>query len=105
MYITWETLFLFCTLIVAIISLVIDILNKKDSKSFIIFIVALRWAISKPVFSLAISKSSGWQLAYPQKLLLPLIIVQVAIFFSSSQLNSGELFTLSSPYSLILYIL
>ena len=29
MYITWETLFLFCTLIVAIISLVLDILNKK----------------------------------------------------------------------------
>ena len=29
MYITWETLFLFCTLIVAIISLVVDILNKK----------------------------------------------------------------------------
>ena len=28
MYITWETLFLFCTLIVAIISLVLDILNK-----------------------------------------------------------------------------
>ena len=29
MYITWETLFLFCTLIVAIISLVLDILNNK----------------------------------------------------------------------------
>lgn len=29
MYITWETLFLFCTLVVAIISLVIDIYNKK----------------------------------------------------------------------------
>ncbi len=31
MYITWEALFLFCTLIVAIISLVIDIIynNKK----------------------------------------------------------------------------
>jgi len=29
MYITWETLFLFCTLIVAIISLVFDIHNNK----------------------------------------------------------------------------
>ena len=29
MYITWEALFLFCTLVVAIISLVIDIYNKK----------------------------------------------------------------------------
>lgn len=29
MYITWEALFLFCTLLVAIISLVIDIYNKK----------------------------------------------------------------------------
>ena len=28
MYITWESLFLFCTLVVAIIALVIDI-NKK----------------------------------------------------------------------------
>lgn len=28
MYITWEALFLFCTLVVAIIALVIDI-NKK----------------------------------------------------------------------------
>ncbi len=29
MYITWEALFLFCTLILAIISLVIEIYNKK----------------------------------------------------------------------------
>ena len=29
MYITWEALFLFCTLIVAIISLVIDIYKKR----------------------------------------------------------------------------
>ena len=31
MYITWEALFLFCTLVVAIIALVIDI-NKKDNR-------------------------------------------------------------------------
>ena len=30
MYITFEALLLFCTLIVAIIGLVIDICNKKD---------------------------------------------------------------------------
>ena len=29
MYITWEALFLFCTLILAIISLVIEIYSKK----------------------------------------------------------------------------
>lgn len=29
MYITWEALFLFCSLIIAIISLVIDICNNK----------------------------------------------------------------------------
>ena len=29
MYITWETLFLFCTLLVAIISLVVDIHKKR----------------------------------------------------------------------------
>ena len=29
MYITWEALFLFCELIVAIIGIVVDILNKK----------------------------------------------------------------------------
>ena len=29
MYITWEELFLFCALVVAIISLVVDIKNKK----------------------------------------------------------------------------
>lgn len=29
MYITWETLFLFCTLVVAIIGLVVDIHNNK----------------------------------------------------------------------------
>lgn len=32
MYITWEALFLFCTLIVAIISLVIDIINAINKK-------------------------------------------------------------------------
>lgn len=32
MYITWEALFLFCTLIVAIISLVIDIINTINKK-------------------------------------------------------------------------
>jgi hypothetical protein len=29
MYITWEALFLFCTLVVAIIALVIDIIKKR----------------------------------------------------------------------------
>lgn len=29
MYVTWETLFLFCTLLVAIIALVVDLVNKK----------------------------------------------------------------------------
>ncbi len=29
MYVTWELLFLFCTLFVAVIGLVVDILNDK----------------------------------------------------------------------------
>ena len=29
MYITWETLFLFCSIIIALISLVINIYNNK----------------------------------------------------------------------------
>lgn len=32
MYITWEALFLFCTLVVAIIGLVIDIINTINKK-------------------------------------------------------------------------
>lgn len=32
MYITWEALFLFCTLIVAIIGRVIDIINTINKK-------------------------------------------------------------------------
>lgn len=29
MYMTWETFFLFCSVLIAVISLVIDIFNKK----------------------------------------------------------------------------